>query len=181
MIQGTFLEGKEIECVYKGTTNGFSAVDFHNAVDNRGSTVIVARTASLAGAKVFGGYNPVGWRSTDDYSLSNAAFLWCIGGGSSSSSGVIKYPILPGGSAAIFDYATSGPNFGSSDLQIGPPQAAIMGGFAGPDMENTEANAGNLRQCKASPGFAYETDKRWPVRGSVALVDVEATAGNFEW
>ena len=47
--------------------------------------------------------------------LSTVAFLWCLGG----CDAVIKFPILMGGNAAIFDYATSGPNFGSVDLQIG--------------------------------------------------------------
>lgn len=96
ILDGTFLAGKNIECVYKGSKNGFSAVDFHKAVDERGSSLIVARTLT---GKVFGGYNPVGWRSTDDYFLSTAAFLWCKGPGNT----ILKYPIQSGSNAAIFD------------------------------------------------------------------------------
>lgn len=96
ILDGTFLSGKNIECVYKGSKDGFSAVDFHKAVDERGSSLIVARTLS---GKLFGGYNPVGWRSTDDYFLSTAAFLWCKGPGNT----ILKYPIQSGSNAAIFD------------------------------------------------------------------------------
>lgn len=46
--------------------------------------------------------------STDDYVSSNAAFLWCLKG-----SGAVKCPVLQGGNAAIFDYASAGPVFGA--------------------------------------------------------------------
>ena len=95
------------------------------------------------------------------------------------------------GNAAIFDYATGGPQFGSADLIIGPPQAAIMGGFAGPDMEDTTINSGNLRQGRSSVGGAYEVVGRWPVGGSFKVVEVEIYCnesigqikrmGGFKW
>ena len=46
--------------------------------------------------------------STDDYVSSNAAFLWCLKG-----SGAVKCPVLQGGNAALFDYASAGPVFGA--------------------------------------------------------------------
>ena len=168
IVEGTFLQDKPLECVYQATRDGWSALDFHEAVDERGSAVVVVQT--FLGNKVFGGHNPAGWRSTDDYVLSSAAFLWCLG---SNNNKVVKFPILNSGNAAIFDYATSGPNFGSVDLQIGPPRAAIMGGFAGPDMENVAANAGDLRQAKVTPGFAYQSNNQWPVRGNCRLTQVQ--------
>ena len=59
-----------------------------------------------------------------------------------------------------------------SDLIIGPPQAAVMGGFAGPDMEDTRVNAGNLRVAKSTFGGAYESVSGWPT-GSHKVVEVE--------
>jgi hypothetical protein len=166
IVEGTFLaRANNLKCVYKASRDGWSATDFHEAVDGKGSGVVVVR--SLTG-KVFGGYNPSGWRSTDDYYTSTAAFLWCLGGGSR----VVKLPILTGGNAAVFDYATGGPCF-SSDLQIGPPQAAVLGYFAGPDPEDVSVNAGNLRQGKSSVGITYNWADEWPARGSFQLVDVE--------
>ena len=49
-----------------------------------------------------------GWMSTDDYVSSNAAFLWYQRGNE-----VIRCPVLQGGNAAIFDYASAGPVFGA--------------------------------------------------------------------
>ena len=118
--------------------------------------------------KKFGGFNPLGWQSTDDYGTTNSAFLWYSKGGSN----VEKCPVLSGGNAAIFDYATGGPCFGSADLIIGKPEAAVMGGFAGPDAEDITKSAGNLRQGSSSFGGAY-SGASFPIRGSFDVVEVE--------
>jgi TLD len=139
-------------------------------VDGAGSGLFAVRSRN---GKVFGGYNPSGWRSTDDYTISAAAFLWCLPGPSPAQQVVVKCPIMPGGNCAIFDYATAGPTFGSTDFCVGPPQAAVMGGFAGPDSEDMTTAAGNLRQCRSNIGTAYRNDPAWPARGSMQLVEVE--------
>jgi hypothetical protein len=88
LVKGTSLEDKELECVYKGSKDGWSAIDFHRCVDGKASGLVVALSRS---GHLFGGFNPLGWRSTDDYYGSNAAFLWFQG------SKAVKCPILPGG------------------------------------------------------------------------------------
>jgi hypothetical protein len=154
----------DFSCVYKASRDGWTALDFHNACDGRGSALVVALSSS---GKKFGGYNPNGWQSSDDYSNSNAAFLWFERGGKG-----VKCPVLPGGNAAVFDFATGGPQFGSSDLIIGSPQAAVMGGFAGPDMEDTSINAGSLKTGNSAFCSAYEDINGWP-RGDHRFVEVE--------
>ena len=79
------------------------------------------------------------------------------------------------GNAAVFDFATGGPCFGAADLIIGEPKAAVMGGFAGPDMMDTSANAGSLKEGKCSVGGTYQTkgNKAFPVRGNFQLVQLE--------
>ena len=168
LLAGTYLDGSTdaMKCVYKGSRDGWSAIDFHQCVDNQGSGLVVARTRT--GVTV-GGFNPNGWRSTDDYFLSNAAFLWYLKG----PNNVVKCPILSGSNAAVYDYATGGPCFGSEDFVLGAPQAQVMGGFAGPDMEDMNANAGNLRNGRCSFTGAYDFDRGWPVRGKFSLVEVE--------
>jgi hypothetical protein len=95
----------DLTCVYKASKDGFSAVDFHDKCDGRGSGLVVILTGS---GKRFGGFNPLGWESTDDYGNTNAAFLFFEKNGKS-----VKCNVLSGGNAAIFDYATGGPQFGS--------------------------------------------------------------------
>jgi hypothetical protein len=168
LVEGTYLEKADLVRAYKASKDGWSAINFHEAVDGKGSAVVVARTSS---GQVFGGYNPNGWRSTDDYYLSSAAFLYYLLGNKR-----ITFPVLAGGNAAVFDYATAGPCFGAADLLIGPPLAAVMGGFAGPDMEDTSKGAGDLRQCKSSVGGTYDAStgyRGWPVKGGAQLVEVE--------
>lgn len=116
-----------------------------------------------------GGFNPLGWRSSDDYGQTNSAFLFFVAGNDDA----VKCPVLAGGNAAVFDYATGGPAFGAADLSIGSPKAAVMGGFAGPDMEDTAINAGNLKEGSSSIGGAYEVVKGWPVGGKFALTELE--------
>lgn len=171
LLKGTSIDPEkanvDLQRVYKASEDGWSAVDFHRCCDDRGSGLVVALTRS---GKKFGGFNPLGWSSTDDYGGSNSAFLWFRkdGGG-----GIARCRVLIGGNAATFDYATGGPQFGPADLVIGPPQAAVMGGFAGPDMEDTSVNAGDLRRGTSSVGGAYEWTDGWPVRGSFTLVELE--------
>ena len=91
LTAGTSLQGKELACVYKASNDGWSAVDFHKCVDERGSSLVVALSRS---GQVFGGFNPLGWRSTDDYYQSNAAFLWYADGNGDKAT---RCPILVGG------------------------------------------------------------------------------------
>jgi TLD len=172
LLKGTYLETSidTVKCCYKASRDGWSAVDFHNSVDNKGSGLVVARTRT---GVTFGGFNPNGWRSTDDYYLSNTAFLWYAPPNVVGGSKVVKCPIYQGSNAAVYDYATGGPCFGSDDLVLGEPRAAIMGGFAGPDMENTSANAGNLRSGRCSFSGAYDFNRQWPLRGRFQLVECE--------
>ena len=155
----------DVQRVYKASRDGWSAANFHECVDGRGSALVVVLSKS---GKRFGGFNPLGWMSTDDYGSSNAAFLWFEQGGKA-----VRCPVLSGGNAAIFDYATGGPNFGAADLCIGKPQAAVMGGFAGPDAEDLSASSGNLREGNSSPGGAYDMQRGWPVGGKFGIVEVE--------
>lgn len=166
VAQNTFLDKKQLTCVYKASQDGWSAINFHDKVDGQGAAIVAIL---LANGSVIGGFNPNGWRSTDDYYLSTSAFLYCY----RRSNYLKKYKILSGGNAAVFDYATGGPCFGASDLQLGAPRAPVMGGFAGPDMENLAANAGSLRQGSSVIGTTYDTDDNWPVRGTFSPVEVE--------
>ena len=100
----------DLKCVYKASKDGFSAINFHEKCDGRGSGLVIILTSS---GKVFGGFNPLGWESTDDYGNSNSAFLFFDKNGKT-----VKCDVLSGGNAAIFDYATGGPQFGSVSFTI---------------------------------------------------------------
>lgn len=98
LTRGTSLQDKELYCAYRASQDGWSAIDFHKSVDEKGSAVVIALSRS---GQIFGGFNPLGWRSTDDYYQSNAAFLWFASNGSTTAT---KCPILVGGT---YDYVTT--------------------------------------------------------------------------
>ena len=93
LVANTSLQNKALKCVYRGSVDGWSAINFHNNVDGKGSCLVVILTRS---GKLIGGFNPVGWRSTDDYYDSNSAFLWYATGRGPTSTAT-KCPILTGG------------------------------------------------------------------------------------
>lgn len=76
LLEGTILEGRQLRRVYKASTDGWSAVDFHKKVDFAGPCIVLAAT----GSSIFGGFNPRGWASTDDYLSSNNAFVFARDG-----------------------------------------------------------------------------------------------------
>lgn len=166
LLRGTSLDPATVPLTrcYKASVDGWSATAFHRCVDDRGSGLVIARARS---GLTLGGFNPGGWRSSDDYIQAAGAFLFLSEGTSAR-----KAPVFPGGEAAVFDYATAGPCFGAADLIIGRGRASVMGGFTGPDTEDVVTTAGDLRECTTAPGVAYEKIRGWPL-GRLRLVEME--------
>ena len=158
LLEGTILEQRKLRRIYKASADGWSAVAFHRNVDFSGPSVVMCRSSG----GVFGGFNPRGWASTDDYAASTTAFLFVQ---MPRSGEWVKLRKIGGAEAAIFDYARSGPHFGSNALIIGATQAAVMGGFTGPDTMGMEA-AGNLRRASSQLGLSYERGPP-PYRASI--------------
>ena len=86
LVAGTSLAGKNLECAYLASRDGWGASDFHRCVDDCGSTLVVCKTQR---GLTFGGFNPLGYRSTDDYGGTSNAFI------NKSNSGTVP-PVHPG-------------------------------------------------------------------------------------
>ncbi|RWW31540.1 hypothetical protein GW17_00003826 [Ensete ventricosum] len=171
MFHGT---GRELQCCYRASIDGFSAVDFHRCCDFKGPCVVVGYTTT---SFKFGAFNPEGYRSTDDYYDTFDAFLfyWKEAGGSSAVDDPVVLPKVGGSGAAIFDYARGGPQFGADGLLVGPPLTPVMGVFTGPD---SSSGVGDLRQAKSRLGLSYakRDDGKESVFGDVpkaTLVEVQ--------
>jgi hypothetical protein len=128
-------------------------------VDGLGSTLIVAQTK---GGSLLGGYNPVGWDSRDDYRATPRAFLFCAPGAEEDGAAEPawqKLAVLGPGDVAISDYACGGPQFGAADLVIGAPTTPVMGGLAGPEIQDPgymARTAGDLHVVTSQLGSSYE-------------------------
>jgi hypothetical protein len=56
LVDGTSLQNKPLARIYKASKDGWTATDFHNNVDEKGSCLVVALTRS---GILFGAFNPV--------------------------------------------------------------------------------------------------------------------------
>uniref|UniRef100_A0A1D1XKP6 Interferon-induced protein 44 n=1 Tax=Anthurium amnicola TaxID=1678845 RepID=A0A1D1XKP6_9ARAE len=168
LVAKTFLEGRELKCCYRASIDGFTATSFHSNCDFKGPCVIVGYTNKTF---KFGGFNPEGYRSTDDYCDTFDAFLFYWDETSEDNNGdPIILPKVGGSGAALFDYARGGPQFGADGLLIGPPLAPVMGVFTGPD---ASSGVGDLKQAKSRLGLSYA--KRPDGKGSLFGEESRAT------
>ncbi|GFH61302.1 hypothetical protein CTEN210_17778 [Chaetoceros tenuissimus] len=92
--------------LYRASRDGWNASDFHRHCDNKGNTIVVAK--SLNDDKVFGGYTDVSWQSIiNSYNSSFESFLFLL------SPNPIKMKIKNGQeSTAIYTTSAYGPTFG---------------------------------------------------------------------
>jgi len=65
-------------------------------------------------------------------------------------------------------------------LRVDPVCAQVMGGFSGPDTEDTTIGQGSLRTASSSPGGAFARVAGWPSRdiagGNLREVEVYVNA-----
>ena len=66
--------GRQLARAYKATEHGWGALQFHKRCDMKGPCVIYCETDQ---GDRFGGFNSEGFKSSDDYSASSKAFLFC--------------------------------------------------------------------------------------------------------
>ncbi|CAK9076265.1 BTB/POZ domain-containing protein KCTD12 (Pfetin) (Predominantly fetal expressed T1 domain) [Durusdinium trenchii] len=78
-----WLPLKKLKLLYRATQDGFAPANFHQKCDNRGPTVVLARST---GGYIFGGYTDAAWSSTNQYVRCEGAFLFRLCGPNASPS-----------------------------------------------------------------------------------------------
>mmetsp|Transcript_19157 Transcript_19157/g.18500 ORF Transcript_19157/g.18500 Transcript_19157/m.18500 type:complete len:189 (+) Transcript_19157:175-741(+) len=73
LLKNTNLETRDLQLIYDGDVDGWTAVNFHKKLDKKGPAVVLGKSVS---GGVFGGYNPTGWVNYGEYRGSIAAFLF---------------------------------------------------------------------------------------------------------
>jgi len=100
----------ELNILYRGSRDGFTAAAFHCRCDDKGCTLTIIKTVD---GKVIGGYSNAPWSSRGVYSAANKAFLFALSGsGISPTKMNLKHANNP---YTICNLGTRGPIFGSSD------------------------------------------------------------------
>lgn len=98
------------DVLYTASKDGDAAINFHNACDDEGPTVVIVETTS---GKVFGGYADMSWGSGGTYISSSTSFLFRL------RPTMAHYPIIKYPQHAMYHNAGYGPSFGGGhDLHI---------------------------------------------------------------
>ncbi|TFJ84029.1 hypothetical protein NSK_005124 [Nannochloropsis salina CCMP1776] len=113
LLAQTRLEKAPLNLIYDAVRDGWKKGDFHRKVDNRGATLVVARTR---GGAVCGGYNPEGWEGVGDERQCISAFLFTWPQGKMRASRPIKCPKVGGASYAVDDNPALAVKFGYEDF-----------------------------------------------------------------
>ncbi|PKC55455.1 hypothetical protein RhiirA1_475575, partial [Rhizophagus irregularis] len=96
----------------RGTRDGFAPRKFHEICDNQSHTVTIIKVRD--GNEILGGYNPIAWKSKDDYSYTKESFIFSFKDNNNIENHIlsrVNYENL-----AIKNSSSSCSSFGFSDL-----------------------------------------------------------------
>jgi len=100
--------------LYRASSDGLEAVDFHSRCDNKGPTVTVIK---CTGGYIFGGFTRTPWTSSENAAACADAFIFSLH--RPDSVDPVKLAVKKMHAwAAIGDYSTRGPMFGTSDICV---------------------------------------------------------------
>ena len=120
------LKSRPLQLVYDANLYGWDAHSFHQRVDRKGSTIVVATYQSNASETVsIGGYNPKGWSSNDGARVSVTAFLFYrknVAGPSGSSAERNNFQKLQKVGSGGLACANDDPNY---SISLGPDSLGI--------------------------------------------------------
>lgn len=120
LLARTQLQTRELQLLFDANRDGWSAGAFHDAVNRKGASVVLARTAKA----VFGGYNPKGFVGYGESRGSKAAFLFTWPDGDTGKP-AMKMRKVGGVALAVVDEPETGPKFGADSfvVPLRPPNA----------------------------------------------------------
>jgi hypothetical protein len=171
LLKNTQLESRPLQLVYNAETNGWNPAAFHQAVDGKGASMVLAKTKF---GQLCGGYNPKGWASLGGARPSVAAFLFYETAPNSGSFQKLQ-KVGGGGLACASDEPNVGIRFGPDGLVIGLQQGRerLAQSKLGPYFERGPENlaslfggATELSELKVLVGI-YESGEDIPYSGGV--------------
>jgi hypothetical protein len=107
-------KGDTWSLIYKGTTHGFAASNFHSRCDGIQKTLVLIESANNY---IFGGYTDIGWGSTNSgaFKYDPSAFIFSLTNPSNSPA---KFKLKTGETNSIYWHYLYGPSFGYWDIKI---------------------------------------------------------------
>ena len=106
----TWLPGKRLHLLYRGSRDGFEASTFHEKCDNQGSTLTLVQSTK---DNIFGGYAVTAWCSAEESQRNDGGWLFSLKNPSGTAPVQIFVTNQP--EEALFDSIDYGPSFGGAD------------------------------------------------------------------
>jgi hypothetical protein len=135
-----FSLGQKWKLLYRGSVDGFGAVDFHRQCDGQSNTLTIVKSDS---GNIFGGYTNVAWDSQRGWRSGTGSFLFKLKNQKNSG---LKFNCTETGTSIYCD-SRLGPTFGY-DVTISNNSNANIESYS---------NLGRSYQLPA--GYTWNTDK----------------------
>jgi len=100
------LQGKKLELIFRASTDGYTAYNFHQKCDNKGATIVIVHSSY---DHVFGGYTSSSWTSQNIYVNDTKAFIFLL---RSKTKKPERWDVTNAPNA-FYTYSSYGPTFGS--------------------------------------------------------------------
>jgi hypothetical protein len=98
--------------LYRGTRDGFGAINFHSKCDNHSNTLTIIKAHGTS--FIFGGFASINWNSTNGWKSDPNAFLFSLTNKDNKPSKIKQVNTIK----SIFCHSGCGPNFGQNDFYI---------------------------------------------------------------
>ncbi|KAJ5074239.1 pep-cterm sorting domain-containing protein [Anaeramoeba ignava] len=137
---------------FSAKRDGFDSQNWHNAVDNKGKTLVIIKTKQNF---IFGGFTQVGWRKGGDYFLRDSnAFIFSLRNDKGDRKPE-KFTIKQGqeGYAIEHSYSRFGPGFGGGSY--GPSNSTDF--YLGSNLQPGYSNIGHT--YNTPNGITYNTNE----------------------
>ncbi|EXX54226.1 uncharacterized protein OCT59_027426 [Rhizophagus irregularis] len=98
----------------RGTRDGFKPRKFHEICDDQSHTVTIIKVRDRN--EILGGYNPIAWKSDDDYSYTKGSFIFSFKDNNNIENHILSRSISR--FSTIHNRSSSCLEFGLSDLTL---------------------------------------------------------------
>eukprot|EP01091_Cochliopodium_minus_P016114 TRINITY_DN5934_c0_g2_i2.p1 TRINITY_DN5934_c0_g2~~TRINITY_DN5934_c0_g2_i2.p1 ORF type:complete len:317 (+),score=79.26 TRINITY_DN5934_c0_g2_i2:41-952(+) len=107
-IHQTVNVGFNSYLLYRGTTHGFAAANFHANCNNQGATLTIVRVNGY----IFGGYTPIPWTSRQNYAFDQRSFIFSLTNPTNNPLKLSNTGAHHSNLRSIYDHSSYGPTFG---------------------------------------------------------------------
>ncbi len=136
---------------YRRSEHGAQASTFHNLCNNKGPSISLIKTNTN---QIFGGYNPLSWKSSGSYANTTQSFLFSVTNNA-------KFPYCNNAANSVYDAPNYGPTWGGNhDLYV---EGNMTTGYANPGYSHCCPNPPGCNSCTACQNLMAGSYNSWQI------------------